>query len=51
MAHTQARTVTIAAIAAEAGVSVPTASRVLKGRSDVPPHTRERGEQLVRGHG
>ena len=51
MSETQQRAVTIAAIAAEAGVSVPTVSRVLNGRSDVAPHTRERVEQLLRAHG
>ncbi|OMQ15083.1 LacI family transcriptional regulator, partial [Modestobacter sp. VKM Ac-2676] len=51
MSETQARTVTIAAIAAEAGVSVPTVSRVLNGRSDVAPHTRQRVEALLRSHG
>jgi LacI family transcriptional regulator len=49
--ETRAQNVTIAAIAAEAGVSVPTVSRVLNGRSDVAPHTRERVEQLLRHHG
>jgi len=49
--ETQAPAITIAAIAAEAGVSVPTVSRVLNGRSDVAPHTRERVEQLLRDHG
>ncbi|WP_346622861.1 LacI family DNA-binding transcriptional regulator [Blastococcus montanus] len=51
MPDEQARTVTIAAIAAAAGVSVPTVSRVLNGRSDVAPHTRQRVEQLLRDHG
>ncbi|MQA32480.1 LacI family DNA-binding transcriptional regulator [Modestobacter roseus] len=51
MSETQTRTVTIAAIAAEAGVSVPTVSRVLNGRSDVAPHTRQRVEALLRSHG
>ena len=44
MTDPQTRTVTIAAIAAEAGVSLPTVSRVLNGRSDVAPATRERVE-------
>ncbi|MGW4499777.1 LacI family DNA-binding transcriptional regulator, partial [Micromonospora sp. NPDC004336] len=45
------RRVTITAIAREAGVSVPTVSRVLNGRSDVAPDTRERVEELLRHHG
>ncbi|MFC0006400.1 LacI family DNA-binding transcriptional regulator [Micromonospora siamensis] len=45
------RRVTITAIAREAGVSVPTVSRVLNGRSDVAPGTRERVEELLRHHG
>jgi LacI family transcriptional regulator len=45
------RAVTIAAIAEEAGVSVPTVSRVLNGRSDVAPGTRERVERLLRDSG
>jgi LacI family transcriptional regulator len=47
----EGRRVTITAIAAEAGVSVPTVSRVLNGRSDVSPQTRERVEELLRQHG
>ncbi len=43
--------VTIMRIAQEAGVSVPTVSRVLNGRADVSPRTRERVEQLLREHG
>nr|BFE60559.1 LacI family DNA-binding transcriptional regulator [Dactylosporangium thailandense] len=43
--------VTITAIAREAGVSVPTVSRVLNGRSDVSPQTRERVEAILREHG
>src|SRR5690349_4820429 len=42
--------VTIAAIAEAAGVSVPTVSRVLNGRSDVSPQTRELIERLLREH-
>jgi LacI family transcriptional regulator len=45
------RRVTIAAIAAEAGVSVPTVSRVLNGRTDVAPQTREKVEVLLSAHG
>ena len=51
MHDSRSRAVTMAAIAAEAGVSLPTVSRVLNGRSDVAPHTRERVEQLLREHG
>ncbi|WP_223263296.1 LacI family DNA-binding transcriptional regulator [Arthrobacter sp. NamB2] len=43
--------VTISAIASAAGVSVPTVSRVLNGRSDVAPATRERIENLLREYG
>jgi LacI family transcriptional regulator len=47
----EGRRITITAIAREAGVSVPTVSRVLNGRSDVAPQTRERVEELLRRHG
>ncbi|MFE9724335.1 LacI family DNA-binding transcriptional regulator [Streptomyces sp. NPDC005794] len=43
--------VTITEIAREAGVSVPTVSRVVNGRSDVSPATRARVEDLLRRHG
>lgn len=43
--------VTITVIAQEAGVSVPTVSRVLNGRSDVSPQTRARIEALLAQHG
>ena len=46
-----ARRVTIAAIADEAGVSVPTVSRVLNGRADVSPQTRALVEGLLKQHG
>ncbi|MBB0244540.1 LacI family DNA-binding transcriptional regulator [Streptomyces alkaliphilus] len=45
------RKVTITAIAREAGVSVPTVSRVVNGRSDVAPATRARVEELLQRHG
>ena len=51
MSEHETRSVTIAAIAEEAGVSVPTVSRVLNGRSDVAPSTRERVERLLRESG
>jgi DNA-binding LacI/PurR family transcriptional regulator len=41
----------MATIAREAGVSVPTVSKVLNGWSEVAPHTRERVEQLLRERG
>ena len=50
-ASTDGSRVTIMRIAQEAGVSVPTVSRVLNGRSDVSPRTRERVEQLLQEHG
>lgn len=43
--------VTITAIAREAGVSVPTVSRVVNRRADVSPETRARIEDLLRRHG
>ncbi|MGW0578768.1 LacI family DNA-binding transcriptional regulator, partial [Streptomyces sp. NPDC002920] len=43
--------VTITDIARRAGVSVPTVSRVVNGRSDVSPQTRARVEELLREHG
>ena len=42
---------TIAFIAAQAGVSVPTVSKVINGRSDVAPETRKRVETAIREHG
>ena len=42
---------TIATIAQEAGVSVPTVSRVLNGRADVAAATRSRVEALINKHG
>ncbi|MGJ5895694.1 LacI family DNA-binding transcriptional regulator [Streptomyces niveiscabiei] len=43
--------ITITEIARRAGVSVPTVSRVVNGRSDVSPATRARVEELLRLHG
>jgi DNA-binding LacI/PurR family transcriptional regulator len=42
---------TLTSIAAEAGVSLSTVSKVLNGRTDVAPDTRERIGQLLRKHG
>jgi LacI family transcriptional regulator len=44
------RKTTLAAIAAEAGVSLPTVSKVVNGRPDVAPTTRARVEQLLDQH-
>ncbi|ACZ89538.1 LacI family DNA-binding transcriptional regulator [Streptosporangium roseum] len=43
--------VTIALIAEEAGVSVPTVSKVINGRPEVAPGTRQRVERLLHKHG
>ncbi len=51
MPPTDYRSVTLAAIAAEAGVSVPTVSKVLNGRRDVAALTRARVEELLGHHG
>ncbi|MET8307271.1 LacI family DNA-binding transcriptional regulator [Micromonospora sp. NPDC005173] len=51
MASDNARNVTIAMIARLAGVPVPTVSRVVNGRSDVSPQTRERVEELLNRYG
>ncbi|MDY0812727.1 LacI family DNA-binding transcriptional regulator [Kitasatospora purpeofusca] len=45
------RAATLAEIAQEAGVSAPTVSKVLNGRADVAPATRERVEGLLLRHG
>jgi LacI family transcriptional regulator len=44
------RRTTLAAIAAEAGVSLPTVSKVVNGRPDVAPSTRARVERLLDEH-
>ncbi|HEY1703817.1 MAG TPA: LacI family DNA-binding transcriptional regulator [Trebonia sp.] len=41
---------TLAAIATEAGVSLPTVSKVVNGHPDVAPATRARVERLLREH-
>ena len=43
--------VTLAEIAAEAGVSLATMSKVLNGRTDVAPATRARLEEHLARHG
>lgn len=43
--------VTLSDVATEAGVSLATISKVLNGRPDVSPGTRERIEELLRAHG
>jgi LacI family transcriptional regulator len=45
------RSQTIADIAARAGVSIPTVSRVLNNRPDVAPETRERVERIIQDSG
>ena len=47
----QQHRVTFAMIAAEAGVSVPTVSRVVNGRADVAQQTRERVEHVLERRG
>jgi DNA-binding LacI/PurR family transcriptional regulator len=42
---------TLTGIAAEAGVSISTVSKVLNGRTDVAPGTRDRVAKLLRSHG
>lgn len=42
---------TLAEIAREAGVSTPTVSKVLNGRTDVAPATRSRVEELLQHYG
>ena len=42
---------TIARVAEQAGVSVPTVSKVINGRSDVSPETRRRVEAVIREQG
>lgn len=51
MNQTSSKRRTIAEIAAQAGVSIPTVSRVLNNRPDVAPGTRERVEQVIKESG
>jgi LacI family transcriptional regulator len=51
MSQTRPRRRTISEIAAKAGVSIPTVSRVLNNRPDVAPRTRERVEQVIKESG
>src|SRR5205823_3683861 len=51
MKQTSPNRSTIAEIAAQAGVSIPTVSRVLNGRPDVAPATRARIEQILKESG
>jgi LacI family transcriptional regulator len=46
----EGRTTTLARVAASAGVSVATVSKVLNGRADVGPETRARVESLLAEH-
>jgi len=47
MASREDSPATLARIAAEAGVSLPTVSKVVNGRSDVSPTTRKRVQELL----
>ena len=49
MSMTEPRT-TLATVAASAGVSVATVSKVLNGRRDVAPATRARVQEMLRAH-
>src|SRR5258708_8730039 len=51
MHRTSSKRSTIAEIAAQAGVSMPTVSRVLNGRPDVAPATRARIEKIIQENG
>jgi LacI family transcriptional regulator, xylobiose transport system transcriptional regulator len=45
------RSMTIADIAEQAGVSAPTVSKVINGRSDVSPQTRQKVEAAIQANG
>lgn len=51
MTGASARRATLAAVASAAGVSVPTVSKVVNGRTDVAPETRARIGALLAQHG
>ena len=51
MKQTSSNRSTITELAAQAGVSIPTVSRVLNGRPDVAPATRARIEQIIKESG
>jgi len=51
MNQTSSNRSTITELAAQAGVSIPTVSRVLNGRPDVAPATRARIEQIIKESG
>jgi len=51
MKQTLSNRSTITELAAQAGVSIPTVSRVLNGRPDVAPATRARIEQIIQESG
>jgi len=50
MPSADGRRATLAAVAREAGVSLPTVSKVVNGRDDVAEETRARIEQLLAAH-
>ena len=50
MSTSGARRATLATVAASAGVSVATVSKVLNGRADVAPATRARVQDLLAQH-
>ncbi len=50
-ANRDGRSATLADVAALAGVSVPTVSKVINGRADVAPETRRRVEAAIRDQG
>src|SRR5438128_8900217 len=51
MKQTSSKRSTISELAAQAGGSIPTVSRVLNGRPDVAPATRARIEQILKESG